>query len=135
MPTYNQDVSKVEKWGDAVPEGWYHVRVEKGEERKSESSGEPMWCVWLKAQHEPMVGRIIFDMPSLQPHALAKLKAYYDAVGYTPGPEGHDPENLNGKELYVLVQHEVYQGSTRAKVLPYGIKSMSDGPGGTLAGR
>jgi hypothetical protein len=133
MPVYGQDMGKVEKWGETVPEGWYHVRVEKGEERMSEASGEPMWCLWLKVQNEPFTGRVIFDMPSLQPHALAKLKAYYDAAGYVPDASGHDPDNLTGKEFYVLVQHETYQGQTRGKVPPYGIKSMQEGPAGALA--
>lgn len=133
MPLYTNDMSKVEKWGDVPPEGWYHVRVEKGEERKSQASGEPTWALWMKAQNEPFVGRVIFDQPSLQPHALAKLKAYYAAAGYNPGPEGHDPEKLNGCEFYVLIQHEAYNGEKRGKVPPYGITSMSDGPKGQLA--
>jgi hypothetical protein len=126
-------MATVEKWGEAPPEGWYQVRVEKGEERASDA-GFPTWALWLKAQNEPYVGRIIFDQASLQPHALAKLKGYYEAAGYTPGPEGHDPTNLNGKKFYVLVQHEEYQGQVRGKVPPYGIKSLTEGPAGKLAG-
>lgn len=133
MPNYAHDMSKVEKWGDVPPEGWYRVRVEKGEERTSEASGQPTWALWLKVQNEPHVGRIIFDQPSLQPHALAKLKAYYEAAGYKPGPEGHDPERLNGTEFFVGVTHEVYEGQKRAKIAPYAIKSLTEGPAGTLA--
>jgi hypothetical protein len=132
-PMLPHDMSKVEKWGDVAKEGWYHVRVEKGEMRTSTASSEPMWMMFLKAQNEPFVGKLIMDMPSLQPHALQKLKAYYAACGYNPGPEGHDPEKLNGCECYVLVQHDTYQGEQRAKIPPYGIKSMTDGPGGQLA--
>lgn len=133
MPNYQHDMTKVEKWGDVPAEGWYRVRVDKGEERISEASKEPMWCLWLKSQQEPSVGRVIFDMCSLQPHALAKLKAYYEAVGYTPGPEGHDPERLTGQELFVKVDHETYEGTKRAKVAPYNIKSLQEGPKGALA--
>ncbi len=133
MPNYQHDMTKVEKWGDVPGEGWYRVRIEKGEERISENSKEPMWCIWMKVQNEPHVGRVLFDMPSLQPHALAKLKAYYEAVGYTPGPEGHDPERLNGQELFVKVEHETYQGEKRAKIAPYNIKSLQEGPKGALA--
>jgi hypothetical protein len=133
MPNYQHDMTKVEKWGDQVPEGWYRVRVEKGLERISDNSNEPMWMIWLKVQNEPHIGRLIMDMPSLQPHALAKLKAYYEAVGYQPGPEGHDPERLNGGELFVKVDHEVYQGEKRAKIAPYNIKSLTEGPKGPLA--
>jgi len=133
MPNYQHDMSKVEKWGDVPAEGWYRVRVEKGEERSSKESDEPMWMIWLKVQNEPHVGRLIMDMPSLQPHALAKLKAYYEAVGYQPGPEGHDPERLNGGELFVKVDHEVYKGEKRAKIAPYNIKSLTEGPKGEMA--
>lgn len=133
MPIYQNDMTKVEKWGDIPNEGWYRVRVQKGEERISDNSKEPMWCLWLISQQEPHVGRVIFDMASLQPHALAKLKAYYEAVGYQPGPEGHDPERLNGQELFVKVDHEVYQGEKRAKIAPYNIRSLADGPKGALA--
>ena len=133
MTVYQQDMSKVEKWGDVPNEGWYRVRVQKGEERAGQESGEPVWYLWLVSQQEPHVGRIIMDMPSLQPHALAKLKAYYEAAGYTPGPEGHDPERLNGAELFVKVDHEIYKGEKRAKIAPYNIKSLTDGPKGALA--
>jgi hypothetical protein len=134
MPIYNHDMGKVESWGDVAPEGWYRVRIEKGEERLSKESGQPTWAIFMKVQNEPHVGRVLFDQPSLQPHALAKLKAYYTAVGYTPGPEGHDPERLNGGELFVKIEHEMYQGEKRGKIAPYNIRSLQEGPKGTLAG-
>jgi len=133
MPMYNQDMGKVEKFGDVMPEGWYRVRVEKGEARQSKESDQPTWALWLKVQNEPFVGRVIFDQPSLQPHALQKLKAYYVAVGYAPGPEGHDPERLNGGELFVKVTHETYQGEKRAKIAPFDIRSLNEGPKGAMA--
>jgi hypothetical protein len=126
-------MSKVEKWGDLPAEGWYHVRITKGEERMSENSGEPMWCIWMKVQNEPHVGRVLFDMASLQPHALAKLKAYYEAVGYKPSPEGHDPERINDGELFVKIDHETYQGEKRGKIAPFNIKSLQEGPKGAMA--
>jgi len=134
MPLLQNDMSKVEKWGDIPPEGWYHVRVEKGVMKESANTpGEHAWWLYMKAQNEPHVGKLILDMISLQAHALQKLKAYYAAVGYNPGPEGHDPEKLNGGEAFVLVQHDTYQGEKRAKIPPYGIRSLTDGPGGALA--
>jgi hypothetical protein len=133
-PMMSQDMSKVAKWGDNVPEGWYHVRIDKGELKDSENTpGEKVWWLYLKVQNEPFVGRVLVDFCSLQAHALAKLKGYYAAIGYEPGPEGHDPEKLNGGELYVFAQEEVYQGNKRTKVVPWGIKSMTEGPGGALA--
>jgi hypothetical protein len=136
---YQNDMSKVDSWGDQVPEGWYKVRVDKvkcvddaGNQLLSDSSHEPLVHVFLKIQNEPYVGRVLWDAPSLQPHALAKLKAYYEAVGYTPGPEGHDPERLKDGELFVKVDHDTYQGAKRTKIAPYNIKSLQEGPKGPL---
>jgi hypothetical protein len=134
MPQFTQDMSKVAAWGDVVPEGWYHVRIEKGELKDSANTpGEQVWWLTLKVQNEPHVGRIMTDFCSLQPQALAKLKAYYKSIGYDPGPEGHDPDKLNGSECYVLIQHDLYQGQTRSKIVPWGIRSMTEGPAGALA--
>ena len=128
MPVYQDDMSKVQKWGEVLPEGWYHIRIEKGEHRLSEKQ-QPTWAMWLKCQAEPVVGRVIFIQCSLQGHALAALKAFYSECGYNPGPEGHDPEKINGSECFVLVEHEMYEGQLRMKVPPYGVRSMQDGPG------
>ena len=133
MPMYQHNMQTVEKWGDVPNEGWYRVRIEKGAERLSKESNEPTWAIWMKVQNEPHVGRVLFDQPSLQPHALQKLKAYYEAVGYLPGSEGHNPERLNGGELFVKIDHEVYKGEKRAKIAPYNIKSLTEGPKGPLA--
>ena len=141
MTIQQGDMSKVAKWGDVPPEGWYRVRVEKvvdqdkgGGPLLSKESSEPICMLYLRAQNEPHVGRLIMDIPSLQPHALAKLKAYYEAVNYIPGPEGHDPEKLVGGELFVKVDKDIYQGEPRAKIAPYNIKSLNEGPKGALAG-
>jgi len=136
-----QDMTKVEKWGDVPNEGWYRVRVDKVVDQAKDGSGpllskessEPICMIYMKVQNEPHVGRLIMDLPSLQPHALSKLKAYYDAVGYIPGPEGHDPERLVGGELFVKVEHDLYKGEKRAKVAPYNIKSLTEGPKGEMA--
>jgi hypothetical protein len=134
MPVHTQDMSKVAKWGENVPEGWYHVRIDKVEEKDSANTpGEQVVWVTLKVQNEPHVGRMITDFCSLQAHALAKLKAYYAAIGYEPGPEGHDTDKLLGGEIYVFVQEEMYQGQKRSKVVPWGVKSMQESPGGPLA--
>jgi hypothetical protein len=134
MPTYQHDMSKVDKWGDIANEGWYRVRVDKGVEKPSDNSpGELVWWLYLKVQNEPHVGKLIMDNCSLQAHALAKLKGYYEATGYIPGPEGHDPERLNGTELFIKVEHETYKGEKRAKIAPYNIKSLQEGPKGAMA--
>jgi hypothetical protein len=127
-------MSSVAKWGENVSEGWYHVRITKIEEKESGATpGEYVAWITLKIQNEPHVGRVVTDFASLQPQALAKLKAYYSAVDYNPGPEGHDPEKLLNCELYVLVVEDTYQGQKRSKIVPWGIKSMQEGPAGPLA--
>lgn len=132
------DMSKVEKWGDLLPEGWYKFRVDKvkdnegGQPLLSKESSQPQVALYLKVQNEPFVGRIMVDYPSLQPHALAKLKAYYEACNYIPGPEGHDPERLLGCEFFAKVDHDTYQGEKRPKISPFNIKSLQEGPKGTL---
>lgn len=134
MPVYAQDMSKVDKWGDVANEGWYKVRIEKGNEKESDNSpGEKVWWLYLKVQNEPHVGKLIMDNCSLQAHALAKLKAYYEAVGYLPGSEGHDPERLNGSECFIKLEHDTYKGEKRGKIAPYNIRSLQDGPKGPMA--
>lgn len=129
MPLFMQDMSKVEDWGAVLPEQWYRVRIEKGELRESKESGNQVWAVWFKVQDEPHIGRVIFDQFSLQAHALAGLKALYKACDYVPGPEGHDPEKINGAELYIRPEHEMYEGVKRMKVKPWNIRRLQDGPG------
>lgn len=124
IPDNMQDVSK---WGDPIPKGSYRFRIEKGEARMSESSGNPVYRLRLKCQEEPYVGRVVIDDVSLQPHALAKLKAYYEAIDYNPGPEGHDPDTLIGKELYVFTDQDTYEGTTRNKVPPFGPRHLMKG--------
>ena len=125
----DQNMATVPAWGEAPPEKWYRVRISKVEEGESETKN-PIVNLVMKIQDEgPQFGQPLFDIPSLQSHALAKLKAYYTAVGYQPGPEGHDPVNLLDKELWVMVTHEVYQGQTRAKIAPWNIRSLQQGPG------
>jgi hypothetical protein len=72
---------------------------------------------------------MIFDVCSLQAHALFKLKAYYTAVGYKPAPgQGHDPDHLLDGECWVYAEHKVYDGATRIDIKPYAIKSLQEGP-------
>src|SRR4051812_15400255 len=96
------DMTKVSVGGDVPPEGSYRVRVSKVDDTQLSKKNEPKVELQLKIQDEgESFGRVIFDNASLQPQALFKLKAYYNAVGYNPGPEGHDPMTLLDKEMYV----------------------------------
>ncbi len=125
---YQNDMTKVEKWGEIAAEGWYHVRIEKGEEKESkETPGALVWWWYLRCQEEPFVGKLIMDNCSLQDHALANLKAYYEACDYHPDSSGHDPSTIIGGELLVKVEHDIYKGEKRAKIAPYNIRSLKDG--------
>lgn len=129
MPLIPQDMTNVQKWGEQVPApAWYHVRVKSSTVGDSkETPGAQTVHLIMICQEEPFIGKAINDFPSLQAHALAKLKAYYLAVDYNPGPEGHDPSILVDKEFFVHVSEEVYKGEKRVKVDPWGIRSMREG--------
>lgn len=131
MSQHMEDMNQVPDPGAVIPEGWYHVRIAKVEEATSENSGNPVVKLNLKIQNEGSeMGRVIADNASLQAHALFKLKAYYNAVGYKPAPgQGHDPDNLVDGELWVGVQHKIYEGVTRTDIASHMIKSLTEGPG------
>lgn len=136
MPMLQDDMTKVSAPTDLPAEGWYHVRISKVEVGVSKETNNPVVNLQLKIQDDgPSLGRVIFDNASLQPQALFKLKGYYNACGYKPGPEGHDPEKLIDCECFIYVQHELYQGVTRAKVPPFSIRSLNEGPGTVTPGK
>lgn len=116
--------------GEIVPAGNYHVRVSKVEEKDSTTSGQPIAIFQCKIQDDgPQFGRMLFIIASLQPHALFSLKAVYNAAGYKPGAEGHDPEQVLDSEFYVKVEIEKdpKSGEDRNKIPPNGIRSLSKG--------
>jgi len=128
MTRQNRNIANVEDWGEVLPEGWYHVRITKVEERTSESSGEPVAMISMKVQEEPFTGRLINDFASLQAHALAKLKSYYKATGQGIFEDGSDdPEALVDGECYVNVSHDMYKNQKRLRIAPWGVKSILEG--------
>jgi hypothetical protein len=130
MSMLQDDMSKVAAPSEAVDEGWYHVRISKVEIGMSQTANQPVVKLMLKIQSDgAMLGRSVPDNASLQSHALFKLKGYYKAVGYNPGPEGHDPEKLLDGECYVYVAHGSYQGNPTINIPPYSIRSLNEGPG------
>lgn len=138
MAVRTDDMSKVSD-SDLMKEGWYRVRISQVKEfddngaQLTAKTGDhgPIVELTLKVQNEgEFFGRTFRDKPSLQPQALFKLKAYYKAVGYAPGPEGHDPQRLLDGELWVFVSPGQYQGQPVLNIPPYSIRSVQDGPGG-----
>lgn len=127
MALHAENMNQVQDWGESVPpDTWYHVRISKVEEKES-TTGNPKVQLVLKVQDEPFVGRTIPDSPSLQAHALMKIKAYYTACEYFPGPEGHDPEMLLDRECFVKPTEQMLQGEKRLDIKPHHIKSLRDG--------
>lgn len=132
---HNMDT--IRKPGDLIPEGWYHVRVKSVKEEPSEDGSEVRVQMQMAIQSpESMIGETIFDQPSLNHKlGLSKLKAYYAAVGYAPGEEGHDPEKLISTEFWVAVEHNAGKvgsknaGQTFANVPAWSVRSLQDGPG------
>jgi hypothetical protein len=122
---------------ELLPDGWYQVRIsavketdDSGQQLVSKSGGNPIVKLTLKVTSEgPFLGRQFSDSPSLQSHALFKLKAYYKSVGYFPGSAGHDPEKLLDGECWVMVTSGMYDGHPTLNIPPYGIKSLQEGPG------
>jgi hypothetical protein len=126
-PIYEQDMSTIPDSGEPVSKGWHRFRIEEGEEMKSEKDN-PMWRYRLVCQDEPEVGRVIVFDCSLLPNALFNLKAIYKAAGYTPGPEGHNPESVHGSEVYIKIEHKEYpvgSGDMRANIKTYNIRSVN----------
>jgi len=127
MPLYVDDMSTVPKTGEPVSKGWHRFRIDEGEEFTSES-GHPAFRYRLVCQDEPEVGRVVTFDCSLQRQALFNLKAVYEACGYNPGPEGHDPATVIGGEIYVKIGHKEYpkgSGSIRPEIKSYNIRSVN----------
>lgn len=129
------DMSSQRAAGDLIPEGWYHVRVREVKENTDEN-GETRVQLQLIIQDEPLVGEMIFDQPSLNHKlGLSKLKTYYKAVGYNPGPEGHDPEKLTNTEFYVAVEHNPGKPGTKnegqmfTNIPAWSIRALQEGRG------
>ncbi len=135
------DMSQVPEEGEIPADGAYLVRVSEVKETDSagnpllSNKGEPKVVIIAKIQDEgKYTGFPITFHASLLPHALRTLKAIYGAVGYTPGPEGHDPQNILDGEFYVYGEAQEYDkpdGSGKGKsfnIAPWNIKSVAQGP-------
>jgi len=132
MPLLQDNMQTVAALGDLLPEGWYHFRV-KHVEYKTE---EQRVLIQLASQEEGTTGRIAFDNPQVNhPMGLSKLKAYYTAVGYNPGPEGHDPEKILDGELYAYIVHNTDGDKKYANVAPWSIRSTQQGKGSNPKGK
>lgn len=124
MAQRNQDMSKVGAYGDLIPEGCYHWRLDSV---KDDGGNEVFFN--LKCQTEPFVGRGVRDRFEMDNStALAKLKAYYKAAGYEAPDGQHDPEAVSGMEFTAVVKHNSSKGNTYANIAPWSIRSLQEAP-------
>lgn len=133
MAMQTQDMSKVFAANDLIPEGWYQGRIKAVDDDKVDTNNERRCGLQVAIQQpEDFVGQMVFDNPSLDnPMGLKTLKAYYKAVGYNPGPEGHDPQNLLDGEFwfYIIHNEDKKTGNTYANVAFWSIRALREGPG------
>jgi len=134
MAQHQHNMDQVPAAGELLPEGWYQFRVKEVDdsEEAKDSNGEQRCKLQLVVQQpDQYVGRTTFDNPSLDNEmGLGTLKAYYKAVNYRPGPEGHDPQNLRDGEFWAFVKHnEGKDGNTYANIAFWSIRSLQQGPG------
>jgi hypothetical protein len=119
------DMTNVAAPDDLVPEGTYHVRISEVKEEISKQE-KPVIVFTFKIQDEgPAYGRTVRVWASLQSNALFTLKGIYKACGYTPGPEGHDPDKVLDCELYLSVVHGMYNGNPSINIPPYSFKPLT----------
>lgn len=121
---FNNDMSAIPKFGEALPEGCYQFRVDR-----VDIVDESSFVMFLKCQNEPFVGKTVRDnFDTTHPIALSKLKSYYDACDYHPTGGSHDPNLIVGAEFYAVVVHQQAKGNTYANIAPWSLKSLTEGP-------
>ena len=99
------------------PEGIHRVKVQKVTREISERSAKPYLAWELRTSG----GYTLYYNTSLQPQSLFSLKNVLLALGYEV-PDAVlrlDLGELKGREAYVEVMHEVYEGKKRARVVQF----------------
>lgn len=99
------------------PEGIHRVKVNEITREISERSAKPYLAWELRTPN----GYVLYYNTSLQPQSLFHLKNVLLALGYEV-PEAVlrlDLRDLKGREAYVEVMHEVYEGKKRARIVQF----------------
>ncbi len=99
------------------PEGIHKVKVQKVTQEISEKSAKP----YLAWEFRTSAGYTLYYNTSLQPQSLFSLKNVLLALGYeVPDTVLRlDLRDLKGREAYVEVMHEMYEGKKRAKIVQF----------------
>ncbi len=107
---------------EVIEEGDYPVRIDKVEKRQSrnEPEGPGYLNVEMTFLEDPYTGRKIWDVFSLKPNALWKLRNLCETLGIDlEGRTDFDTDELVGQEVGIRAVPETYEGKDRAKVDSY----------------
>jgi len=99
------------------PGGIHRVKVQKVTQEISERSAKP----YLAWEFRTSGGYTLYYNTSLQPQSLFNLKNVLLALGYEV-PDAVlrlDLRDLKGREAYVEVMHEMYEGKKRARIVQF----------------
>ena len=112
------DLSKVEA-RVVVPEGQYRVRVAEVEVNDGNKAEYYRWIFEI-AEGE-YKGRKLFYITSLAEQALWNLRSLLESlnVDIEEGDMELDLEDLIGRELIVMVEHDVYEGKKQARIVDF----------------
>src|SRR5690606_38583030 len=117
------DMTGVEVGGRLCPEGIHKVRVEEVTPEISARSEKP----YLAWKFRTVDGSyLLYHNTSLQPQALFNLKQVLIALGVEV-PNSVMKLNLDklfGKECYAEVEHEIYEGKKKARIVDFWAKGV-----------
>jgi hypothetical protein len=111
------DFTGVESGGRAIKDGTYRAEVVECEEKESEE-GNPYlnWKFKLTPKKGPAV--LVYDVTSLQPQALWRLRLLLETIGeeIPDGVMDLDPPSYIGRELEVEITNEKYEGRDKPRI-------------------
>lgn len=108
-----------------LPEADYAFTVDEVEMKTSDSSGNDYLAITFKVAEGEHAGKKVWHNCSLQPQALFNLRGVLEALGFEV-PQGVmdlDPDDLLGEVCGGTVQHEVYEGKNRARIVEFFLAS------------
>lgn len=109
------DFTNVSSGFEVLPEGNYEATVAKVEVRTSKA-GDSQYLnfEWDVVDEETGKARKIWDIASLKPQALWKLKQIMEAFGMnTAGQIDLDPEAFVGQQAILTIEIDTYEGKEK----------------------
>jgi len=100
-----------------IDKGIYPVKVVSAEAKQSQA-GNPMVVFTLEILDGDFAGRRVYLNNSLQPHALFGFRKTLESLGVKVPTSAMsiDLKKLVGASMNVQIEHDEYQGQTKAKV-------------------